>query len=53
MQNLKPYLQEMFGAKTQPLRDVLCEHRNANVHWRYLDEESFALYSRRLQSTMH
>ena len=45
MQNLKPYLQDMVAARMHPLRNVLCEHRNANVHWRYLyEKEPFAKF---------
>ena len=45
MQNLKPYVQDMFAAKMHPLRDVLCDHRNANVHWGYLyEKEPFAKF---------
>ena len=45
MENLTPDLQEMFTARMQPLRDVLREHHNAHVHWRFLyEEESFAKF---------
>ena len=44
MQNLKPYLQDMLAAKMHPLRDVFCEHRNANVHWRFLYEKQWAKF---------
>ena len=38
MQKLDPMLQEMLGAKMYPLRDVLKEHSNANMQWRFLYE---------------
>ena len=45
MENLTPDLQEMFAARMQPLRDVLREHRNAHVLWRFFyEEESFAKF---------
>ena len=45
MENLTPDLQEMFAARMRPLRDVLREHRNAHVHWRFLyEKESFAKF---------
>ena len=39
MQNLEPLIQDMFAARTHPLRDILCEHCNANMDWRYLYEK--------------
>ena len=44
MQNLDPDLQDMLGARVHPLRDVLCVHRNANMHWRFLYEKPSALF---------
>ena len=43
-QNLNPDLQDMLAARMRPLRDVLCEHRNANVHWRFLYEKQWAKF---------
>ena len=39
MQGLSPEVQDMFGARTRPLRDVFSEHRQANVRWRFLYEQ--------------
>ena len=44
MQNLNPDLQDMLAARMHPFRDVLCEHRNANVHWRFLYEKQWAKF---------
>ena len=41
-QNLNADLQDMLAAKLHPLRDVLREHRDANMHWRYLYEKPSA-----------
>ena len=38
MQNLNADLQDIFKAKMHPLRDVLCSHRNAHTHWRFIHE---------------
>lgn len=40
--NLNADFQAMFAAKMHPLRDVLREHRDANMHWRYLYEKPSA-----------
>ena len=42
--NLNADFQAMFAAKMHPLRDVLREHRDANVHWRYLYEKPSASF---------
>ncbi len=42
--NLNADFQAMFAAKMHPLRDVLREHRRANVQWRYPYEEPFASF---------
>lgn len=42
--NLNADFQAMFAAKMHPLRDVLCEHRDANVDWRYLYERPFVSF---------
>ena len=39
MQNLSSDVQEMFHAMMQPLRDVLCSHRDSHTHYRYLYEK--------------
>ena len=44
MQNLSPDLQDMLGVRMHPLRDVLCAHRDANMHWRFLYEKTGALF---------
>ena len=38
-QKLNPDLQDIFAARTQPLRRVLESHRKAFEHWRYLYEK--------------
>ena len=38
MENLNSDIQDMLRARMHPLRDVLCSHCDANVHWRYLYE---------------
>ena len=44
MQNLNSDQQDMLGAKTHPLRDVLCSHRDEHTHWRYLYEDPVAQF---------
>ena len=39
MQNLNADLQDILGAKMHPLRDVLCSHRDAHTHWRFIHED--------------
>ena len=39
MQRLSPDLQDMFAARMHPLRDILSEHSDANVRWRFLYEQ--------------
>ncbi len=41
IQNLNPHLQEMFGVRMHPLRYILREHRDANMHWRFLHEQQW------------
>ena len=42
--NLNPDLQDIWGARIQPLRAVLSSHCKAFQRWRYLYEESFAKF---------
>ena len=44
IQNLNPHLQEMFGVRMHPLRYILREHRDANMHWRFLHEQQWSLF---------
>ena len=44
MQNLNPHLQEMFGVRMHPLRYILREHRDANMHWRFLHEQQWGSF---------
>ena len=44
MQNLNPHLQEMFGVRMHPLRYILREHRDANMHWRFLHEQQWSRF---------
>lgn len=39
MQNLDADLQDMMGARRHHLRDVLCSHRDAHTHWRFIHED--------------
>ena len=39
MQNLNADLQDIFRARMHPLRDVLCSHRDAHTHWRFIHED--------------
>ena len=39
MQNLNADLQDIFRARKHPLRDVLCSHRDAHTHWRFIHED--------------
>lgn len=38
MQNLDEDLQYIFRASRHPLRNVLCSHRDAHTHWRFIHE---------------
>lgn len=42
-QNQSPDVQEVFRAKTHPLRDVLSSHCDLNVRWRFLYEERYSV----------
>ena len=44
IQNLNPHLQEMFGVRMHPLRYILREHRDANMHWRFLHEQQWGSF---------
>ena len=44
IQNLNPHLQEVFGVRMHPLRYILREHRDANMHWRFLHEQRWSLF---------
>ena len=44
IQNLNPHLQEMFGVRMHPLRYILREHRDANMHWRFLHEQQWSRF---------
>ena len=37
-------IQDMFLARTHPLRDVLSDHSDANVHWRFLYERGMEIF---------
>ena len=43
-QNLRPDIQYVLGARTHPLRDILDEHRDANMHWRFRYEQFSARF---------
>ena len=44
MQNLTEDQQDVFRARQSPLRDVLCSHRDANIHWRFIYEDPFGQF---------
>ena len=44
MQNLNADLQNIFKAKMHPLRDVLCSHRDAHTHWRFIHEDPSSVF---------
>ena len=44
MQNLNPAFYDIFGVRMHPLRDVLFEHRKANIHWRFLHEQQWSRF---------
>ena len=37
-------IQEMFLARTHPLRDLLSDHSDANAHWRFLYERDMETF---------
>ena len=44
LQNLNQHLQEMFGVRMHPLRYILREHRDANMHWLFLHEQQWGSF---------
>ncbi|MDE0330243.1 MAG: hypothetical protein OXL41_00085 [Nitrospinae bacterium] len=44
MQNIHEDLQDIFQAKMHPLRDVLCSHRDAHTHWRFIYEDPSGVF---------
>ena len=39
MQELDPDLQDMFAARMNPIRDILSDHSDANMRWRFSYEQ--------------
>lgn len=44
MQNINEDLQDIYKAKMHPLRDVLCSHRDAHTHWRFIHEDPSGVF---------
>ncbi|MYK02578.1 MAG: hypothetical protein F4037_11590 [Gemmatimonadales bacterium] len=44
MQNLDEDLRYIFRASKHPLRNVLCSHRDAHTHWRFIHEDENGMF---------
>ena len=44
MRNLDADLQYMMGASRHPLRNVLCSHKDAHTHWRFIHEDPRGMF---------
>lgn len=44
MKNLDANLQDMLKARRHPLRYVLCSHRDAHTHWRFIHENPNGMF---------